>query len=100
MKIGQALGAMAAYAAPTLTAQLAALREYIRVLRTTSAGRLAPVWRDDVYFVLDRLEENAIPSACPGGGDHRSRAPRLHGQSPSARTSRECWRRVTRARAA
>jgi hypothetical protein len=63
MQIGQALGAMAAYAAPTLTAQLAALREYITVLRTTSAGRLAPVWRDDVYFVLDRLEENAIPAA-------------------------------------
>jgi hypothetical protein len=63
MQIGQALGAMAAYAAPTLTAQLGALREYIRVLRTTSAGRLAPVWRDDVYFVLDRLEENAIPAA-------------------------------------
>jgi predicted dienelactone hydrolase len=49
MRIGQALGAMAAYAAPTLAAQLGALREYIRVLRTTSAGRLAPVWRDDVY---------------------------------------------------
>ena len=65
MHIGQALGAMAAYAAPTLTAQLDALREYIRVLRTTSAGRLAPVWRDDVYFVLDRLEENAIPAASP-----------------------------------
>ena len=63
MRIGQALGAMAAYAAPTLTAQLAALREYITVLRTTSAGRLAPVWRDDVYFVLDRLEEDAIPGA-------------------------------------
>jgi hypothetical protein len=63
MQIGQALGAMAAYAAPTWTAQLAALREYIRVLRTSSAGRLAPVWRDDVYFVLDRLEENAIPAA-------------------------------------
>ncbi len=63
MQIGQALGAMAAYAAPTLTAQLDALREYMRVLRTTSAGRLAPVWRDDVYFVLDRLEENVIPAA-------------------------------------
>jgi predicted dienelactone hydrolase len=63
MLIGQALGAMAAYASPTLNAQLGALREYIRVLRTTSAGQLAPVWRDDVYFVLDRLEENAIPSA-------------------------------------
>jgi hypothetical protein len=63
MHIGQALGAMAAYAAPTLTTQLDALREYIKVLRTTSAGRLAPVWRDDVYFVLDRLEENAIPAA-------------------------------------
>jgi predicted dienelactone hydrolase len=65
MQIGQALGAMAAYAAPTLTAQLEALREYIRVLRTTSAGQLAPVWRDDVYFVLDRLEENAISAAAP-----------------------------------
>ena len=63
MKVGQALGAMAAYAAPTLAAQLAALREYLKVLRTTSAGRLAPVWRDDVYFVLDRFEENAIPAA-------------------------------------
>lgn len=63
MRIGQALGAMAAYAAPTLVAQLDAFREYIRILRTTSAGRLAPVWRDDVYFVLDRLEENVIPGA-------------------------------------
>jgi hypothetical protein len=63
MQIGQALGAMAAYAAPTLTAQLDAFREYVRILRTTSAGRLAPVWRDDVYFVLDRLEENTIPAA-------------------------------------
>lgn len=63
MQIGQALGALAAYASPTLTAQLAAFREYVRILRTTSAGRLAPVWRDDVYFVLDRLEENAIPAA-------------------------------------
>jgi hypothetical protein len=76
MQIGQALGAMAAYAAPTLTAQLGALREYIRVLRTTSAGRLAPVWRDDVYFVLDRLEENAIPAAAPVSTiiDHERRA--------------------------
>jgi hypothetical protein len=76
MQIGRALGAMAAYAAPTLTAQLGALREYIRVLRTTSAGRLAPVWRDDVYFVLDRLEENAIPAAAPVSMiiDHERRA--------------------------
>jgi hypothetical protein len=76
MQIGQALGAMAAYAAPTLTAQLEALREYMRVLRTTSAGRLAPVWRDDVYFVLDRLEENAIPDAAPLSSiiDHERRA--------------------------
>ena len=76
MQIGQALGAMAAYASPTLTAQLAALREYIRVLRTTSAGQLAPVWRDDVYFVLDRLEENAIPAAAPVSAviDHERRA--------------------------
>jgi pimeloyl-ACP methyl ester carboxylesterase len=76
MQIGQALGAMAAYAAPTLTAQLRALREYIRVLRTTSAGQLAPVWRDDVYFVLDRLEENAIPAAARVSTiiDHERRA--------------------------
>jgi platelet-activating factor acetylhydrolase isoform II len=76
MQIGQALGAMAAYAAPTLRAQLGALREYIRVLRTTSAGRLAPVWRDDVYFVLDRLEENAIPAAIAVSSiiDHERRA--------------------------
>jgi len=76
MQIGQALGTMAAYAAPTLTAQLEALREHIKVLRTTSAGRLAPVWRDDVYFVLDRLEENAIPAAAPVSSiiDHERRA--------------------------
>jgi len=76
MQIGQALGAMVAYAAPTLTAQLDALREYIRVLRTTSAGRLAPVWRDDVYFVLDRLEENAVPAAAAVSMiiDHERRA--------------------------
>lgn len=63
MRIAQALGAMSAYAAPTLTEQLASLREYLKVMRNTSAGRLAPVWRDDVYFVLDRLEEGAIPTA-------------------------------------
>ena len=76
MQIGQALGAMAAYAAPTLSAQLGALREYIKVLRTTSAGRLAPVWRDDVYFVLDRLEEHAIPAAASVSTiiDHERRA--------------------------
>lgn len=76
MQIGQALGAMAAYAAPTLTAQLAALRDYIRVLRTTSAGRLAPVWRDDVYFVLDRLEENSVQAAASVSSiiDHERRA--------------------------
>ena len=75
MQIGQALGAMAAYAAPTLAAQLIALREYVKILRTTSAGRLAPVWRDDVYFVLDRLEENAIPAAVPVAAiiDHERR---------------------------
>jgi pimeloyl-ACP methyl ester carboxylesterase len=45
-------------------------------LRTTSAGRLAPVWRDDVYFVLDRLEENAIPAAASVSTiiDHERRA--------------------------
>lgn len=63
MRIGQALGAMAAYASPTLTAQLDALQHYIQVLRTTSAGQLAPVWRDDVYFVLDRLERGEVPAA-------------------------------------
>src|SRR3954469_5416406 len=90
MQIGQALGAMAAYAAPTLAAQLAAFREYVKILRTTSAGRLAPVWRDDVYFVLDRLapfwgdalyfvlaglEENTFPAASSVAGmiDHERR---------------------------
>lgn len=76
MRIGQALGAMAAYAASTLTSQLGALREYITVLRTTSAGQLAPVWRDDTYVVLDRLEANAIPEASTVAGiiDHERRA--------------------------
>jgi hypothetical protein len=80
MQIGRALGAMAAYAAPTLRAQLAALREYIRVLRTTSAGRLAPVWRDDVYFVLDRLEQNCDSRRCIGRSNHRSRAAGVDGE--------------------
>jgi hypothetical protein len=76
MQIGQALGAMAAYASPTLTAQLDAFREYVKILRTTSAGRLPPVWRDDVFFVLDRLEENAIPAASSVAAiiDHDRRA--------------------------
>ncbi|HEY4320915.1 MAG TPA: hypothetical protein VGM77_06985 [Gemmatimonadales bacterium] len=76
MKIGQALGAMAAHAAPTLMLQLAALQEHIKVLRTTSAGRLAPVWRDDVYFILDQLEDDAIPAAAPVAAiiDHDRRA--------------------------
>ena len=63
LKIGGSLAAMAAYAAPTLSAQLTALREYVKLMRTTSAGWLASVWRDDVYFMLDRLEDNAIPGA-------------------------------------
>jgi predicted dienelactone hydrolase len=98
MRIGQALGAMAAYAAPTLTAQLRALREYIKILRTTSAGRLAPVWRDDLYFVLDRLEENAIPTASSVAAiiDHERRA--YMGKSFGAYIA-ECWRRGTRGRA-
>ena len=76
MHIGRALGAMAAYAAPTLTVQLRAFREYLGILRTTSAGRLAPVWRDDVYFILDQLEENAIPagSSLASIMDHERRA--------------------------
>jgi predicted dienelactone hydrolase len=76
MRIGQALGAMAAYAAPTLGAQLDAFREYVKILRTTSAGRLAPVWRDDVYFVLDRLEDDSIPAASSVAAmiDHERRA--------------------------
>jgi hypothetical protein len=76
MQIGQALGAMSAYAAPTLTAQLDAFREYVKILRTTSAGRLSPVWRDDVYFILDRLEENAIPAGASVSAviDHERRA--------------------------
>ncbi|HKN64655.1 MAG TPA: hypothetical protein VJW73_00160 [Gemmatimonadaceae bacterium] len=76
MHIAQALGAMAAYAAPTLAAQLHAFREYLKILRTTSAGRLPPVWRDDVYFVLDRLEEHAIPAASSVAAmiDHERRA--------------------------
>ncbi len=80
MRIGQALGALSAYASPTLATQLDALRDYIRILRTTSAGRLAPVWRDDVYFVLDRLEENAIPAAELLVSDHRPRSARVHGE--------------------
>lgn len=46
------------------------------MLRTTSAGRLAPVWRDDVYFVLDWLEENAIAAASLVSSiiDHERRA--------------------------
>ncbi|HEY2853183.1 MAG TPA: hypothetical protein VGJ18_10075 [Gemmatimonadaceae bacterium] len=99
MQIGQALGAMAAYAAPTSAAQLGALREYIRVLRTTSAGRLAPVWRDDVYLCSTgsrrirfrprlRCQRSSITSAGPTWAN------------PLAPTSPECWRRVTRVRAA
>lgn len=63
MRIGKALGAMAAYASPTLAAQLDALQHYIQVLRTTAAGQLAPAWRDDAYFVLDRLEHGEVPAA-------------------------------------
>ncbi|MEO8452776.1 MAG: hypothetical protein ABI647_23490 [Gemmatimonadota bacterium] len=35
--------------------------EYVKDLRKLSLGQLAPVWRDDVYFALDRLEDGAVP---------------------------------------
>jgi hypothetical protein len=66
-RVLQDLGAMmtlpylAVYSAPTLEEQLAAHRVFVKALRGMSMGRLAPVWRDDVYFVLDRLEDGAVP---------------------------------------
>ncbi|MBL8988787.1 MAG: hypothetical protein JNJ80_21105 [Gemmatimonadetes bacterium] len=67
---------LSAIAAPTLRQQLAALRAQVRSLRDGSMGRLASVWRDDVYFVLDRLEENAVPAAAALAAaiDHDRRA--------------------------
>jgi hypothetical protein len=65
-----------AYAAPTLAEQLAAHRELVKGLRQMSMGRLPPVWRDDVYFVLDRLEDGAVPDAAApvaGAIDHHRR---------------------------
>lgn len=68
--------AAAPYFAPTLKEQRAALDAQAQFLRTLSLGRLAPVWRDDVYFVLDQLEANAVPGNAALGAaiDHDRRA--------------------------
>ena len=79
MKIGQALGAMSAYAAPTLTEQLAALQEYIESLAHHLGGAARSGLAADVYFVLDRLEEDAIPSASPVAAIIE-RTPWIHGK--------------------
>jgi predicted dienelactone hydrolase len=57
--------------------RLAATPEYLRRLRNSSLGQLAAVWQSDVYFVLDRLEEMAVPASVAGVAgviDHTSRA--------------------------
>jgi hypothetical protein len=49
----------------------------LRELRKTSLGHLAPIWQSDVYLVLDRLEEMAVPAVAAGMAgviDHGSRA--------------------------
>jgi hypothetical protein len=95
MQIGQALGAMAAYAAPTLTAQLDALREYSECCGpprrggsprsgATTSTSCSTGSRRMPFQPLPRCRRSSITSA------GRTWA------SPSAPTSRECWRRVTR----
>ena len=61
---------------PSLAEALEAIPVYLRKLRATSLGRLAPVWESDVRFVLDRLEEMDVPDAAQpvaGAIDHGSR---------------------------
>jgi hypothetical protein len=50
---------------------------YVKGLRSGSLGRLATVWRDDVYFVLDRLEDGPLSASAQGVAsaiDHGRRA--------------------------
>ncbi len=61
---------------PSLGEALDALPTYLRQLRATSLGQLAPVWESDVRFVLDRLEQMDVPDAAmpvAGAIDHDSR---------------------------
>ena len=60
-----------------LADRLAATADYLRELRKSSLGQLAQVWQSDVYFVLDRLEEMAVPANVAGVAnaiDHGRRA--------------------------
>lgn len=51
---------------PSLADALDAVPTYLRELRTTSLGQLAPVWQADVRFVFDRLEGMDVPEAAAG----------------------------------
>jgi hypothetical protein len=56
--------------------RLQAAAEYVRASRHSSFGQLPAVWREDTYFVLDRLEALAVPAdvrALAGAIDHQRR---------------------------
>lgn len=76
-RYGGDLAALTVHYPPDLATALDALPGYFRRLRATSLGRLAPVWRDDVLFVVDRLEDEDVPAkvaALAAATDHDARA--------------------------
>lgn len=61
-RYGADLAALTVHYPPSLAAALDVAPGYFRRLRTTSLGRLASVWRDDVLFVVDRMEDADVPA--------------------------------------
>lgn len=61
-RYGADLTALTVHYPPSLAAALDVLPGYFRRLRAMSLGRLAPVWRDDVLFVIDQMENANVPA--------------------------------------
>lgn len=61
-RYGADLAALTVHYPPSLAAALDVLPAYFRQLRTMSLGRLATVWRDDVLFVIDQMENADVPA--------------------------------------
>jgi pimeloyl-ACP methyl ester carboxylesterase len=76
-KVGRFQRTAALYFSTDVNERLRLQTQYVKGLRAGSLGRLASVWRDDVYFVLDRLEDSAVPTGAHGLAkiiDHDRRA--------------------------
>lgn len=66
MRYAANAASMTVHYPPSLAEALDAVPGYLRELRTTSLGQLAPVWQADVRFVFDRLEGMNVPAAATG----------------------------------